>query len=141
MEATVAVGSTRSPHKTIMISYHHHSKQTDMQLGAASLSNGMNPAKLKHSKLGFVHVGLCNPETRNIRIAILDDADAAATPATPRVRFLSWWSNTRILEMLSHKNEIGMEQERRKMMQRCRVIERSLGRHGDGTGLEKIDGD
>ncbi|KAK9031622.1 hypothetical protein V6N11_055917 [Hibiscus sabdariffa] len=57
MEATGALGFTKSPHHTVINSYHHHSKQTETQLGSASLSSGFQP--VKHSKLGFSHVGSC----------------------------------------------------------------------------------
>ncbi|KAJ0909883.1 hypothetical protein HanRHA438_Chr07g0326321 [Helianthus annuus] len=47
IEATVARGFTNNPHSKIMISYHHHSRQTDIQLGIAKLSSEFHP--FRHS--------------------------------------------------------------------------------------------
>ncbi|CAA6656309.1 unnamed protein product [Spirodela intermedia] len=45
MEATVALGLASSPQRRIMISYHHHSRQTEIQLGTARLSRDLQPWK------------------------------------------------------------------------------------------------
>ncbi|CAA7391859.1 unnamed protein product [Spirodela intermedia] len=45
MEATVALGLASSPQRSIMISYHHHSRQTEIQLGTARLSRDLQPWK------------------------------------------------------------------------------------------------
>ncbi|KAG5616860.1 hypothetical protein H5410_016684 [Solanum commersonii] len=47
IEATVAFGLINKPHSKIMISYHHHSKQTEMQLGIAKFKSDFHP--LRHS--------------------------------------------------------------------------------------------
>lgn len=47
IDATVARGFCNNPHSKIMISYHHHSRHTEMQLGMASLVRDFQP--FKHS--------------------------------------------------------------------------------------------
>lgn len=42
---TAEVGFGKYPASTVMISYHHHSKQTPKQLGTARRSNGVTPVK------------------------------------------------------------------------------------------------
>ena len=51
----MALGFVKRPQRMIMISYHHHSKQTETQLGAASFRSGVQP--VRHSRVGGVHVG------------------------------------------------------------------------------------
>ncbi|BAS90576.1 Os04g0571450 [Oryza sativa Japonica Group] len=46
MDATVACGFSSRPHSRIMISYHHHSRQTLTQLGSARLMSSPQPRKL-----------------------------------------------------------------------------------------------
>ncbi|CAA6666063.1 unnamed protein product [Spirodela intermedia] len=79
MEATVALGSGSRPQSRIMSSYHHHSKQTDTQLGVARRTRGLHPPR--HLRVGASHV-----ETRKRSRAKLAVAEAAATPETPRRR-------------------------------------------------------
>ena len=43
IDATVACGFCNNPHSKIMISYHHHSRQTEMQLGMAKLVRDFQP--------------------------------------------------------------------------------------------------
>jgi hypothetical protein len=62
MEATVALGFNNSPHSKIMISYHHHSRHTEMQLGMAKFKRVFH--SLKHSIENPPHVFLWTPETR-----------------------------------------------------------------------------
>uniref|UniRef100_A0A3Q7HI52 Uncharacterized protein n=1 Tax=Solanum lycopersicum TaxID=4081 RepID=A0A3Q7HI52_SOLLC len=45
IDATVALGLTNNPHNKIIISYHHHSKQTLTQLGIAKSNNDFHPLK------------------------------------------------------------------------------------------------
>ena len=85
----VAFGFTKRPHSIIMNSYHHHSRQTETQVGIASDSNEDHP--LMQSTLGETHEALYAPEKytkeeiKRIRLRLVSTI-AVATPAIPILR-------------------------------------------------------
>ncbi|KAF1890193.1 hypothetical protein Lal_00025526 [Lupinus albus] len=91
----VAFGFTRRPHNIIINSYHHHSRQTETQVGIASASNEDHP--LMQFMLGETHDSLYTPEKytnedrKRMRLRLVKTS-AIATPAIPifRVTLDSW---------------------------------------------------
>uniref|UniRef100_A0A5K1GYT2 Uncharacterized protein n=1 Tax=Nymphaea colorata TaxID=210225 RepID=A0A5K1GYT2_9MAGN len=62
IDATVALGFRSSPHSRIMISYHHHSRHTETQLGTAKLRRERQ--SLRHSLDGLTHEDVQELEKR-----------------------------------------------------------------------------
>ncbi|GER40519.1 gamma-glutamyl hydrolase 2 [Striga asiatica] len=91
IDPTFELGSGKSPHSKIMISYHHHSRHTLTQLGTASLTSGFQFSKHSSAEITPPHVFTYIFDTNTY---ITNDASkfafvhtpANATPLIPRLR-------------------------------------------------------
>jgi hypothetical protein len=87
--ATATCGLGKYPARSVMISYHHHSKHTPKQLGRARPSRGHHSCKQAEDH--GTHVPLSTPEyhrypnMKNTMLKLVHTA-ATATPGTPSLR-------------------------------------------------------
>ncbi|CAA7387747.1 unnamed protein product [Spirodela intermedia] len=87
MAATVARGLTSSPQRMIISSYHHHSRQTEVQVGTARRTRVDHPRR--QSTLGLTQESRRQRQRlRSVRTM------AAATPAMP----MGTWRATEMAE-------------------------------------------
>ena len=89
MDATVDFGSGKSPHRRIINSYHHHSRQTDTQLGKAKRASGAHP--IRDSLVGprLIAGSWRMYKRSNRRRSKFEAEAAAATPVGPNPKWVT----------------------------------------------------